>query len=243
MYNLSNISKRNVSQAKGDRKLPLVFGYFSVLFFSGLLLGCSGNGEEQTVTVSQLNDILASNQHPCKEALISVGNDLIGSKEHLLQLEALPSLTIGNEAGEKVESSKIKTDTAEKNIAQTDTGEQLSQSSPLMLSGILLYKDRPTHVRFNATLIQANQSQKALPQQTGKAQCLVSYQLNYHFNDPCMTIREEVFKKWNQIAQLNDNTRYYVHKRHPNRKAYLTNLDRNLQCLVSVNDSQRFEVK
>ncbi len=229
MYKLSNISQRNVSQAKGKLSLPLVFGYFGVLFSAGLLLGCGNNTDDKAVKVSQLNDILASNQHPCKEQLISVGNKLVGDKEHFLRLESMPSLASENEDDKR-------SDTANDKI---DITNQLPQSSPVILSGVLLYKDRPTHVRFNATLID-NKDTETNDKQVNKAQCLVSYQLSYHFKDPCMTVREEGFKKWNQIAQLNDNTRYYVHKRHPNRTAYLTNLDRNLQCLVSVNDSQRF---
>ncbi len=232
MYNLSNVSKRNVSQAKGKLGLPLVFGYLGVLFFSSLLLGCGNNTNDETVRVSQLNDILANSQHPCKEQLISVGNELIGDKEHLLQLEGLPSLAVDNEGDQKKETANNNTDTTNTDSVKTNTIEQLTYSSPLILSGVLLYKDRPSHVRFDASLIN--------DKKTGNMQCLVGYQLNYQFKDPCMTVREEVFKKWNQIAQLNDNTRYYVHKRHPDRKAYLTNLDRNVQCLASVKDSQRF---
>ncbi len=203
MNELSNISGRNVSQAKGKKTLPLVFGYMGMAFASVLLLGCGEDKAQVEPTFTQLNKILADNNNPCKEQLITFGNELIGDKEHVLQLETLSETT----------------DKAEDNLQPT------TLETPLNLSGLLLYKDRPTHVSFNVTVLE-------------NKQCFVSYQLNYQFQDPCMTIREEAFKKYNQIGQLNESTRYYLHKRHPNRKAYLTNIDRNRQCLVSVIDSQ-----
>ncbi len=203
MYKLSNISTRNVSQTKGKKTLPLVFGYMGMAFVSFLLVGCGQDKVQEQSTFTQLNKLLADNKHPCKEQLIIFGNELIGGKEHFLQLETATQLT--DKAEEKDQQTKLET--------------------PLNLSGLLLYKDRPTQVHFDATLLD-NQ------------QCLVSSQLNYQFKDPCMTIREEAFKKYNQIGQLNESTRYYVHKRHPNRKAYLTNIDRNRECLVSVRDKQ-----
>ncbi len=205
MDKLSNISKRNVSQAKGKQKLPLVFGYMGMAFFSVLLLGCGQDKPQQAEPkFTQLNKILTDNQHPCKEQLITFGNELIGDKEHFLQLETIADVS---------------------DETQKKPTEKQTANLPLNLSGLLLYKDRPTQVRFDATMLENNQ-------------CFVSYQLNYQFQDPCMTIREEAFKKYHQIGQINESIRYYVHKRQPNRKAYLTNIDRNRQCLVSVKDKQ-----
>ncbi len=202
MDKLSNISTRNVSQTKDKPCLSLVFGYLGMVFFSVLLVGCGQDKKQAEPTFTQLNKILAEKQNPCKESLITVGNELIGDKEHFLQLETLTNLTD--------ETQKKPTE---------------KQNIPLKLSGLLLYKDRPAQVHLEAT-------------QLNNQRCLVSYQLNYQFQDPCMTIREEAFKKYNQLGQLNESTRYYVHKRHPNRKAYLTNIDRNRQCLVTVRYNQ-----
>ncbi len=206
MTKLSNISTRNVSQAKGKQVLSLVFGYMGMAFVSVLLLGCGQDKpQEEAPKFTQLNELLADNNTPCNDKLISFGNELIGDKEHFLQLETLINVTDETDETQKKPTQK--------------------QNIPLNVSGLLLYKDRPAQVRFGATLLD-NQ------------QCLLSYQLNYQFQDPCMTIREEAFKRYNQIGQINQDTRYYVHKRHPNRKAYLTNIDRNRQCLVSVIDKQ-----
>ncbi len=201
---LSNISIRNVSQAKDKPSLSLVFGYMGIAFASVLLIGCGQDKAQEKPTFTQLNELLQENKNPCADKLITFGNELIGEKEHFLQLETIADVN---------------------DETQKQPTKEQATNTPLTLSGLLLYKDRPTQARFDATLLD-NQ------------QCLVSYQLNYQFKDPCMTIREEAFKKYNQIGQLNDSTRYYVHKRHPNRKAYLTNIDRNRQCLVSVKDSQ-----
>ncbi len=206
MTKLSNISTRNVSQAKDKPSLSLVFGYMGMTFVSVLLLGCGQDKPQaEPPKFTQLNQLLADKQSPCNDKLISFANELIGDKEHFLQLETLTH-------------ASDKTDETQKKSTET-------QNIPLNVSGLLLYKDRPAQVHFEATLLD-NQ------------QCLLSYQLNYQFQDPCMTIREEAFKRYNQIGQINEDTRYYVHKRHPNRKAYLTNIDRNRQCLVSVRDKQ-----
>ncbi len=204
MYKLSNISIRNVSHAKDKPSLSLVFGYMGIAFVSVLLVGCGQDKQQAEPTFTQLNKILADTQNPCKEQLITFGNELIGDKEHFLQLETI---------------TNVSDETQEKPTKKQTT------NLPLNLSGLLLYKDRPTQVHFEATKLD-------------NEQCLVSYQLNYQFQDPCMTIREEAFKKYNQIGQINESTRYYAHKRHPNRKGYLTNIDRNRQCLVSVSDKQ-----
>lgn len=95
----------------------------------------------------------------------------------------------------------------------------------LMLSGIIAYNDRPAHVRFDSY-------------QADDGQCVVSYQLGYQLDVPCMTAREEAFKRYNELGALNDKTRYYQHTRLPSKKAYLTNMNRDLQCLVSVRDTQ-----
>lgn len=164
-----------------------------------MLTACSQSNTVDKQTVTQLDDLLKKHSSSCKQALLTAGNQLIGQKTHYLQ----PIIHMDAEKAEQATEN-----------TQTTSDDKLS------LSGVLIYNDRPSHIRFDAY------------QQNGA--CVVSYQLNYQLDIPCLTAREEAFKKWLHTDQLGDKTRAYVHKRHPNKRAYLTNISRDLQCLVSV---------
>ncbi len=155
------------------------------------LTACGSNDEPQP-TFTQVNTLLADSDNPCKNSLITVANDLIKQKEHFLQLESFDQ-------------------------KQQTTADNVQN---LLLSGVILYKDRPSHVRFASVLHDQS--------------CRVNYQLDYHFNNSCLEIREQSFKKWLEVGRLGTTTRYYGYKYDPNKTAYLTDLDRNRQCLVSV---------
>lgn len=91
----------------------------------------------------------------------------------------------------------------------------------LTLSGVLHYNDRPSHVTF-------------VVNQTENKQCLVRYRLHYQLDVPCLTAREEAFKKWIHQGQLDSHTHVYQHKRDARKTAHLSDISRGLQCLVSV---------
>lgn len=105
---------------------------------------------------------------------------------------------------------------------------QRVQNSPdsqvVRIVGTLIYNDRPSHVELTAE-----------PSAQG---CDIRYDLSYQLNISCLTAREEAFKKWLHRGKLGETTQYYVHKRNPNKSAYLTNISRNLQCLVNVSVSK-----
>lgn len=174
------------------------------VFVIGCLTACGGAKDEEAPIFTQLNDLLSKSNSTCKQALIAFGNELILEKQHALQLE---QASVVDEDGSK-------------SLVDLD--------NHLMLSGLLNFKDRPAHVRFDVN--------KAGNKGTGS--CVVSYQLDYQLNIPCIAAREEAFKKWNQIGELGDKTRYFVHMRKPNKKAYLTNVNQNQQCLISVKETQ-----
>lgn len=174
------------------------------VFILACLTACGGTKKQEAPVFTQLNDVLADSNSTCKEALIEFGNELILEKQHALQLE---QASVVDEDGSK---------------------SLIDLDNQLILSGLLNFKDRPAHVRFDAN--QADNS--------GTGSCVVSYQLDYQLNIPCIAAREEAFKKWNQIGELGDKTRYFVHMRKPNKKVFLTNVNQNQQCLISVKETQ-----
>lgn len=202
-----------------DNKIVIMF-----ILFLPLLLTITGCGrsdkDDEKVVFTQINQLLTEKNHDCKQFVIDVGNDLIGDKTHYLQIVNIPAAASLGLNEEKEESST--------NMAENLKG---SNKNNLIISGLLEYNDRPSHVRFDAFLVDEPIGQKS---------CVVSYQLDYHFDDPCIAIREEAFKKWNKLGDLGNKTQYYVHKRHPNKKVFLTNLSRNTQCLASVREIQNF---
>lgn len=163
--------------------------FFIVL--SCVVAACSRSDSQTEVPATQLNSLLAqvsdtTVQPVCKKALLDVGNDLIGKKQHFLR----------------------PVDGAQSEVAR--------------FSGVLHYNDRPSHISFAVEPLNVDEG------------CVVRYDLNYQFDIPCLTVREEAFKKWLHRGKLGETTQQYVHKRNPNKRAYLTNVSRNLQCLVSV---------
>ncbi len=139
-------------------------------------------------------------------------------KEHLVftQLnELVPASYVCKDALLKVGSELILQKNHYLNLQQADDRQ-------LNITGVLEYNDRPAHVSFSAYKNQGGQ-------------CVVGYELSYQLDTPCMAVREEAFKKYNQIGTLGDKTRYFEYKRNPDKKVFLTNINQDLQCLVGVN--------
>lgn len=184
------------------------------LSFFGLaglcLAACSQSNTQDEPVFTQLNGLLENSQSPCKAALLAVGNDLIGDKTHFLQQITVLADTHKNTK----DTSETKTKPASRLASKAAAGKHIR------LSGVLNYHDRPSHVRLTA-----------YPQGEG---CFVSYQLDYQLNIPCVAAREEAFGKWLHKGKLSEKTNYYVHKRKPNKSAYLTSIQRDVQCMASV---------
>lgn len=195
---------------------------FYRLGFTGLasmcLAACSQPNTQDEPVFTQLNELLKNSQSPCKAALLAVGNDLIGNKTHFLQQVTVPANT--SEDAKKEHISDAENAISTKIQPAKTPASQLSAKKHIRLSGVLNYHDRPSHARFSA-----------YPQ--GKS-CLVNYQLDYQLNIPCVAAREEAFGKWLHKGKLGEKTNYYVHKRKPNKSAYLTSIQRDVQCMVSV---------
>lgn len=94
-------------------------------------------------------------------------------------------------------------------------------ASLVTISGVLHYNDRPSHLAF-------------VVNQTAQKQCVVRYRLHYQLDVPCLTAREEAFKKWIHQGKLDSHTHVYRHKRDARKTAHLSDISRGLQCLVSV---------
>lgn len=154
------------------------------------LSACSKNAQTDLPVITQLNELSAELDDVCRSRLLTVGNDLFGSKQHFL------------------------------------SKSPLSVSQDHRYFGTLIYKDRPAFIEF--TVINAAKDKAK------HTHCDVSYTLSYQLDVPCLTAREEAFKKWLVQGKLGENTHIYVHKRNKNKMAYLTNISRGLQCLVHV---------
>ena len=87
------------------------------------------------------------------------------------------------------------------------------------VSGVVTYKDRQSHVVFAASRTT-----------TG---CQVHVTESFTFKSPCITVREEVFKRWQQKGKLNSHTWVLSHQRRQEEKAYLTDARDASSCLVS----------
>jgi len=105
-------------------------------------------------------------------------------------------------------------------LQPTNRSTDANPASNYSLSGTLHYHDRPSHIQLDLS--------------ASADSCTLRYQLSYQLDTACMVAREEAFKKWVHQGKLGDMTQYYIHKRHPNKSAYLTNISRNTQCLVNV---------
>lgn len=171
-------------------------------------LTACGGSREQQAPVFNQLNELVDSQYVCTNQLLLVGNKLIKDKAHSLQREQVMRFDEEGMADVSVDSN-----------------------NRLMLSGLIEYNDRPAHVRFDTYPTTSNDGSES-------GECIVSYQLDYQLDIPCIAAREEAFKKWNQIGELGDSTRYFVHMRKPNKKAFLTSINRNQQCLVSVKETQ-----
>lgn len=209
-----------------------------------LLAGCTKKEQPEQPVTTQLNELITKTEVACEQPLLMVGNDLIGEKTHYLQLLNVPLFTesMSSEStsseSESVKSTKITEQTPQKDTKSIQPANVLNHKQHAVITGVLQYNDRLSHLRFDSYYLQANKDAV----NASEASCVVSYQLNYQLDIPCIEARE-AFKRWQQVGELGDfgdKTRYFVHQRKPSKKAYLTSISRDTQCLISVQDIQNF---
>ncbi len=222
----------NATKTVKSISLKRQLGVCLLLSTTALVSACGSDSTQlEKPVITQLNELVSQQNNKkndkqpskCDDKLLEVGNQLINKKTHFLQLVQPIVVATDN------------TDTDKKN--KTVYTEQSPTANHYSISGVLNYNDRPSHVRFDVNL---NEDDK------GQQFCVISYQLDYQLDTPCVAVREEVFKKWLPVStqgQLGNNTSSYVHKRKLSQKAYLTNINRNVQCLVSVRNDQSFLVE
>lgn len=199
-----------------------------------LLTGCTKSKQPEQPVITQLNELITKTEVACEQPLLKVGNDLIGEKTHYLQLLNVPLFT---ESASESESTET-TEQTQKDKESTQPANVLNHKQHAVITGVLQYNDRLSHLRFDSYYLQANKDAVG----ASDASCVVSYQLNYQLDIPCIEARE-AFKRWRQVGEIGDfgeKTRYFMHQRKPSKKAYLTSISRDTQCLVSVQDVQGF---
>ncbi|ESP93151.1 MULTISPECIES: hypothetical protein [Pseudoalteromonas] len=89
----------------------------------------------------------------------------------------------------------------------------------LLVTGVLEYKDRQSHITFSMS--------------HSAQHCEVTYKESFAVKNPCIVVREEVFKKWLFKGKLNDHTHVFSHKRDENFVGYMTSTKDGSYCLVS----------
>lgn len=89
----------------------------------------------------------------------------------------------------------------------------------LLVTGVLEYKDRQSHITFSMS--------------HSGGHCEVAYKESFAVKNPCIVVREEVFKKWQFKGKLNDETHVFSHKRDENFVGYMTSTKDGSYCLVS----------
>ena len=90
---------------------------------------------------------------------------------------------------------------------------------PHFVSGVIEYKDRLSQVMFAAS--ESSNS------------CKVAVKEAFTVKLPCITVRQEVFKRWEFKGKLNNHTMVVQHMRKPNQKAILSDASDGTYCLVT----------
>lgn len=91
---------------------------------------------------------------------------------------------------------------------------------PFTVIGVISYNDRDAQVLFNAS-----------PMVNGE--CEVSYQEVFALPETCLAVREQVFKKWEYVGRLSDDSFFLRHKERLTKNATLTSIKSGSECLVT----------
>lgn len=183
-----------------------------------LIVGCQSNSDPEPPVITDIDPLIKSAAPACQAALTQLGQELIGVKSaSLTPLASLTRLTKRPDNNANTLSSPLSSPLS-----------SLLSSRYQSYTGTLVYNDRPSHLLIT-TLID------------DKNHCHVSYQLDYQLDLPCFEAREEAFRKWQLKTVLNEQTRLYQHQHYPHKHALLTDISRNLQCLIRVQVGENSE--
>lgn len=121
----------------------------------------------------------------------------------------LPLLTIADEViGKKTHRLHV------------DQPKQNADKYPFTVVGVISYNDQDAQIQFNAA-----------PMVNGD--CEVSYQEVFALPETCVAVREQVFKKWEYVGRLSQDSFFLRHKERLTKNATLTSIKSGSECLVT----------
>ena len=94
---------------------------------------------------------------------------------------------------------------------------------PFRITGVIGYHDQEAQITFSAS-----------PMTEG---CEVSYVESFSLPEPCVEIREQVFKKWKFEGRLSEESFFLTHKKNLTKSATLTSIQSGAACLITRRDS------
>lgn len=141
----------------------------------------------------------------CRQPLIQAAEQVIGKRAHRL---------LG--AGGSQEQAATDRKNGESKKKDSAAADKLFHAS-----GVVSYRDRDVHVSFTAT-------------QVGAEACQVVTTKSFTVKEPCIAVREEVFKKWDYLGQLNPLTMVMQNRKNPAEKAFLSNQFSGRACLATT---------
>lgn len=130
-------------------------------------------------------------------------------KEHKIEQCKLQLLTIADEVIGKKEHR-----------LHVDQPKQNANNYPFTVVGIISYNDQDTQIQFQASPLPNNE-------------CEASYQESFSLPENCLAVREQVFKKWEYVGKLSDDSFFLRHKKRFTKNATLTSINAGNECLVT----------
>ena len=110
-------------------------------------------------------------------------------------------------------------DTIKQNKHRLMATYQEANTVPHFVSGVIEYKDRQSQVMFAASEFNTA--------------CKVVVKEAFTVKLPCITVRQEVFKRWQFKGKLNSNTLVVQHVRKPKLQGILSDASDGSYCLVT----------
>jgi len=130
-------------------------------------------------------------------------------EEHDIQQCKIPLLAIAEELiGQKSHRLHV------------DQPKQHADKYPFTVVGVISYNDQDSQVRFSATPMINNE-------------CEVAYQEVFVLAESCLEVREQVFKKWEYVGKLSNDSFFLRHKERFTKNATLTSIKSGSECLVT----------
>lgn len=134
--------------------------------------------------------------------------------------------TVLSDYNGKPQCESLLTQSAEQIIGRNEHKLYIDKQAPITTTptvlGFIAYHDRYAHVSFKASV-----NDKA---------CAVSVSESFVVNEPCYAVREEVFKRWEFLGNMDTNTMVLEKSKSPfPQLAYLSNAIKNeVMCLVTI---------